>query len=73
MKMSFGKPALIAVLLAASSVVALAGNAPNSQPNPYRTIRDFFKLPRWSRDGFEQLRGGGSQRQYLGGRPLRRQ
>ena len=23
----------------------LAGNAPNSQPNPYRTIRDFFKLP----------------------------
>src|SRR5580698_8808362 len=45
MKMSFGKPALIAVLLAASSVLADAGNAPNSQPNPYRTVRDFFKLP----------------------------
>ncbi len=25
--------------------VAAAGNAPNSQPNPYLTIRDFFKLP----------------------------
>jgi sugar lactone lactonase YvrE len=27
------------------SSAAMAGNAPNSQPNPYRTIRDFFKLP----------------------------
>src|SRR5665213_183570 len=26
-------------------LAAAAGNAPNSQPNPYRTIRDFFKLP----------------------------
>jgi DNA-binding beta-propeller fold protein YncE len=25
--------------------LASAGNAPNSQPNPYLTIRDFFKLP----------------------------
>jgi sugar lactone lactonase YvrE len=35
----------IALLLLASANLAWAGNAPNSQPNPYRTIRDFFKLP----------------------------
>ena len=36
--------AFLASLLLTSGT-ALAGNAPNSQPNPYRTIRDFFKLP----------------------------
>src|ERR1700684_2758038 len=24
---------------------AMADDTPNSQPNPYRTVRDFFKLP----------------------------
>ena len=32
---------MLASLLLMSGT-ALAGNAPNSQPNPYRTIRDFF-------------------------------
>lgn len=36
---------LASLFLVTGSVLALAGNAPNSQPNPYRTIRDFFKLP----------------------------
>ena len=31
--------------LFASVGAALGGNAPNSQPNPYLTIRDFFKMP----------------------------
>ena len=35
---------MIAIFLL-GTVSAEAGNAPNSQPNPYRTIRDFFKLP----------------------------
>ena len=36
---------LASFFVLASSAVATAGNAPNSQPNPYRTVRDFFKLP----------------------------
>ena len=36
---------LASLFLLAGSAMAMAGNAPNSQPNPYRTIRDFFKLP----------------------------
>ena len=36
---------LASFFLLAGSAMAMAGNAPNSQPNPYRTIRDFFKLP----------------------------
>ena len=43
MKKSF--PLLLSLFLLGSSVLAEASNAPNSQPNPYRTIRDFFKLP----------------------------
>lgn len=33
------------ILMGSVGAVAAAGNAPDSQPNPYRTIRDFFKLP----------------------------
>jgi sugar lactone lactonase YvrE len=36
---------LVSAMLLGSAAMAVAGNAPNSQPNPYRTIRDFFKLP----------------------------
>ena len=36
---------LVSLLLLGGVVLAEAGNAPNSQPNPYRTIRDFFKFP----------------------------
>src|SRR6185503_15035453 len=36
---------LASFFVMAATPMAMAGNAPNSQPNPYRTIRDFFKLP----------------------------
>ena len=36
---------LVSLFLFGRVGLAVAGNAPNSQPNPYRTIRDFFKLP----------------------------
>ncbi len=36
---------LTSILLLGSAALAWAGNAPNSQPNPYRTIRDFFQMP----------------------------
>ncbi len=36
---------LLIALMLLGTASAMAGNAPNSQPNPYRTIRDFFKLP----------------------------
>jgi streptogramin lyase len=35
---------LASFFVMAATPMAMAGNAPNSQPNPYRTIRDFFKL-----------------------------
>jgi sugar lactone lactonase YvrE len=45
MKHSLRRSILVSLLLLGGTVAAQAGNAPNSQPNPYRTIRDFFKLP----------------------------
>ncbi|HXL71070.1 MAG TPA: peptidyl-alpha-hydroxyglycine alpha-amidating lyase family protein [Rhizomicrobium sp.] len=36
---------LVSLFLFGGVGLAVAGNAPNSQPDPYRTIRDFFKLP----------------------------
>jgi sugar lactone lactonase YvrE len=33
------------LFLLGNTALAMAGNVPNSQPDPYRTIRDFFKLP----------------------------
>ncbi|HEX4104633.1 MAG TPA: peptidyl-alpha-hydroxyglycine alpha-amidating lyase family protein [Rhizomicrobium sp.] len=36
---------LVSFFLFGGAGLAAAGNAPNAQPNPYRTIRDFFKLP----------------------------
>jgi sugar lactone lactonase YvrE len=36
---------LVSLFLFGGVGLGWAGNAPNSQPNPYRTIRDFFKLP----------------------------
>jgi sugar lactone lactonase YvrE len=45
MKTVLRKSILASLFLLAASSLALAGNAPNSQANPYRTIRDFFKLP----------------------------
>ena len=36
---------LSCLFLFGSFGVGLAGNAPNSQPDPYNTIRDFFKMP----------------------------
>jgi DNA-binding beta-propeller fold protein YncE len=36
---------LVSLFLFGGAGLAAAGNAPNSQPDPYRTIRDFFKLP----------------------------
>ena len=35
----------VSLFLLGNTALAAAGNAPNSQPNPFRTIRDFFKLP----------------------------
>jgi sugar lactone lactonase YvrE len=43
-KISRWKLILVAVLVSAGSVCS-AGNEPNSQPNPYKTIDGFFKLP----------------------------
>ena len=34
-----------AVTILAASLAAFAGNEPNSQPNPYRTVENYFKLP----------------------------
>ncbi|HXS05204.1 MAG TPA: peptidyl-alpha-hydroxyglycine alpha-amidating lyase family protein [Rhizomicrobium sp.] len=45
MKIAFRGAVLASLFAMAATPVAMAGNAPNSQPNPYRTIRDFFKLP----------------------------
>ena len=45
MRLSLRSTVLASLFLVATGSVALAGNAPNSQPNPYRTIRDFFKFP----------------------------
>jgi sugar lactone lactonase YvrE len=45
MKNALGRIGLLSLFLLASTALAEAGNAPNSQPDPYRTIRDFFKLP----------------------------
>lgn len=45
MRHSLRSSVLASLFLIAGGVAATAGNAPNSQPNPYRTIRDFFKLP----------------------------
>jgi DNA-binding beta-propeller fold protein YncE len=45
MKFALRSSVLASLFLIAGSAMAMAGNAPNSQPNPYRTIRDFFKLP----------------------------
>jgi hypothetical protein len=36
---------LLPMLLFATTTMTLAGNEPNSQPNPYRADYDFFKLP----------------------------
>jgi sugar lactone lactonase YvrE len=36
---------LVSLFLFGGVGLASAGNAPNSQPDPYRTSRDFFKLP----------------------------
>jgi sugar lactone lactonase YvrE len=36
---------MASLFLLACGARSMADNAPNSQPNPYRTVRDFFKLP----------------------------
>ncbi|HEY2835485.1 MAG TPA: peptidyl-alpha-hydroxyglycine alpha-amidating lyase family protein [Rhizomicrobium sp.] len=45
MKISLRSAVLASLFVMTATPIAMAGNAPNSQPNPYRTIRDFFKLP----------------------------
>src|ERR1017187_9509394 len=45
MKDSLRRLCLFSLFLLGSGALAQDSNAPNSQPNPYRTIRDFFKLP----------------------------
>ncbi len=45
MQNSLRRSILLSLFLLGGAATAQAGNAPNSQPNPYRTIRDFFKLP----------------------------
>ena len=43
MKFTVAMPATI--LLTGIAVWAQAGAPPNSQPNPYRTVENWFKLP----------------------------
>ncbi len=43
--MKFRGALLVSLFLFGSTGLAAADNAPNSQPNPYRTIRGFFKMP----------------------------
>jgi sugar lactone lactonase YvrE len=44
-KMLLRRVLLISALLLGNMALAEAGNAPNSQPDPYRAIRDFFRMP----------------------------
>ena len=45
MKIALQRVCAFSLFLLSSTVFADTGHAPNSQPDPYRTIRDFFKLP----------------------------